>query len=424
MRDALRELMETMGSEGTARARLAFLSEVSGVLVGSLDYEHTLRRLSEVLVPELADLCLIHVVEGGGLGRLVVASADPDQGPRLRELEERYAAEAPPETVRRVIDGGQGVLYTEVGQELLQGLAGDREQRALLEQLGLRSALAAPLVTWERSLGTLTLAQAGSGRQFVPEDLVFTEEVAHRAALALENARLYRQAQEAIRARDEMTSLLSHDLKNPLTAIRGHAEVLRHRAEASDAPDVRSMINGLVRIEASARRMSLLLGQLVDAARLRAGEPLVLDLGPVDLVKLARQAVAVYEGTSEAHHFRLEAEEPSLEGTWDELRLEQVVSNLVANAMKYSPAGGEISLRVGRREDRALLQVRDHGIGIPAADLPHVFERYRRGGNVAQLEGSGLGLANARQIVEQHGGRIEVTSHEGRGTEVTLFLPT
>jgi signal transduction histidine kinase len=172
--------------------------------------------------------------------------------------------------------------------------------------------------------------------------------------------------------------------------------------------------------------MAAQIGELLDAARMRAGEPLELFRRPTDLVALSYRVAARAQTIATNHAIDVVAEVPELEGDWDALRLERVLGNLLANAVKYSPDGGLVEVRVAREEHGgepwARLEVRDHGIGIPAADLPHIFEPYRRASNVGVVEGEGLGLAGAKQIVEQHGGTIAVESHEGEGARFTVRL--
>ena len=170
------------------------------------------------------------------------------------------------------------------------------------------------------------------------------------------------------------------------------------------------------------------LDELLDLARLQAGQPLPLDRAPTDLMALARRVVADYQRASERHRVRVEAALPALVGTWDVRRLERMFGNLLANALKYSPEGGEVVVAVEREGEGegawAAFSVRDQGIGIPAADLPHLFERFYRAGNASgRIGGTGLGLAGARQIVERHGWTISVESVEGAGSTFTVRLP-
>lgn len=244
--------------------------------------------------------------------------------------------------------------------------------------------------------------------------------------------RLYDEAQAALRQRDESLSAITHDLGQPLTSIKVAAQLARRRADGGGgkAADNAWLAEELTSIDAATTKMWAMIGELRDVARLEAGRPLSLDWQPIDLVALVRQEAAAHQTMTDRHRVRLEAAEPHLVGEWDPYRLVRVVSNLLSNAVKYSPEGGDIAVTVAREAgdaaagDRAVLRVRDEGVGIPAADLPHIFERFHRGANVAgRIDGAGIGLWGARQIVEQHGGTITIDSREGEGTTVTVRLP-
>jgi signal transduction histidine kinase len=228
-----------------------------------------------------------------------------------------------------------------------------------------------------------------------------------------------------ITARDEFLAAVSHDLKSPLTFIKGMANLRRRRAPVT--PETTSLLDALDQIEACAGRMAYMLDELVDAGRLEAGRPLELRRDTTDLVALARQTVAEYQQTTDRHRLHMETNLPDLTGIWDGVRLSRVLDNLVGNAVKYSPRGGAIKVRIDLDEAAerwAVLRVSDTGEGIPAADLPHIFERFRRGGNVeGRIPGTGIGLSGVRSILEQHGGSIGVESAVGQGTTVTVRLP-
>lgn len=230
----------------------------------------------------------------------------------------------------------------------------------------------------------------------------------------------------AERRQQEFLEAVSHDLKNPLASVRGQAQFLARRANRGGL-EPGALAEGLAGIEGAALRMEAQIDELQDAARLRAGHPLELRVEPVDLAALAEAAMAEARLAATGHTLRLEAPAEGLVGRWDALRLRRVIDNLLSNALKYSD-GGEVAVAV--REERrgygrwAMLAVRDEGVGIPASDLPHIFERYRRGSNVGRRRpGAGIGLAGACQIVEQHGGTISVESEEGRGSTFTVALP-
>jgi signal transduction histidine kinase len=230
---------------------------------------------------------------------------------------------------------------------------------------------------------------------------------------------------EQITARDEFMATVSHDLKSPLTFIKGMANLRRRRAVA--VPETAPLVDALEQIETGAGRMAQMLDELVDAGRLEAGRPLELRRDMTDLVELARQTIAEYQQTTDRHVLHLQADVPDLVGIWDRVRLGRVLDNLVGNAVKYTPRGGTIEVRVDleQQPDRwAVLRISDSGEGIPESDLPHIFERFRRGRNVeGRIPGTGIGLSGVRSILEQHGGSIAVESAVGQGTTVTVRLP-
>src|ERR671910_838052 len=274
-----------------------------------------------------------------------------------------------------------------------------------------------------------------------PEPDIFDERaerfavgLAAQAAVAVENARLYQQAQAELTARgraqaekEAFLDAVAHDLGNPLTTVKGQAQLLRRRARQGRA-DLATLETGLAAIEAATDRATRLIGELTDAARLEAQRPLELRQTVVDLVALAEASITESQAAAAGQRLHLEAGVPSVVGLWDADRLTRVLENLVANAIKYSPAGSTVVVRVEREEASdgplAVLSVADQGVGIPAADRPHIFERFRRGGNVAgRFAGSGLGLWGSQRIVAQHGGTIAIDSTEGKGTTVTVRLP-
>ncbi len=246
-----------------------------------------------------------------------------------------------------------------------------------------------------------------------------------------ERAQLLRaraEAEASLRARDETLAAISHDLRTPLTSIRALAQLLQRRLTRGSEISPDELTERLGRIEEQTVLMARMIDDLLDIARLEAGRPLELRREPCDLVALARQTVADVQRTTESHRLRVLAGEPEIIGELDSARLERVMLNLLTNAVKYSPDGGDVEVTI-RREDSpagpvAVLAVRDSGIGIPAQDLPRIFERFYRASNVGeQLRGTGLGLAGVQQIVEQHGGEIGVVSESGVGSTFTVRLP-
>jgi signal transduction histidine kinase len=230
------------------------------------------------------------------------------------------------------------------------------------------------------------------------------------------------EAEAAVRTREELLAFAAHDLKSPLTGITMSAQLARRRLLRAEVALPDGVGERLVDIEAAARRMLSLLDETLDVAHLQAGRPLRLNRAPTRLQELAEEAVIRHQPNTERHQLRVVADADPI-GMWDAARLARIVDNLLSNAIKYSPRRSEITLEVSQEDRAAVLRVRDQGIGIPWQDLERVFSRFYRAGNVGAVEGTGLGLAGARQIAQQHGGSLTLASEEGVGTTVTLRLP-
>jgi PAS domain S-box-containing protein len=311
----------------------------------------------------------------------------------------------------------------------------------LLIDHGVISGISVIIAGKERPFGVLG-AHTTRRRTFTRDDINFLQSVANVLALAIErkqaeeervqllaNERMARaQAESALRIRDELLSVVSHDLKNPLAAIIGNTKLLRKRIAESGAAHVGPLDAVVARIDDAAARMQLLLNELVDFGRLQVGQPLSLQLRSTDLVSLADRVVNEHRQTTHRHSIVFETAVPRLAGKWDADRLERVLSNILSNAIKYSPGGGQVIVRAALEEQDgcryAVLTVSDQGVGIPPQDLPYIFEWFRRASNTSgRISGAGIGLASARKIVEQHGGTITVDSQLGRGSTFTIKLP-
>ncbi|HEY7036820.1 MAG TPA: PAS domain S-box protein [Thermomicrobiales bacterium] len=539
-------VVEDISARKRAEERLRLLREASDTLVASIDFEETLAVAASLLVPRFVDWCSIFLREPDGRIRRIEAEyADPAKRDLAEEVQRYTATSARRATVgvAAVLRTGQPQLYPDVPDEFWQAIAQGPEHLATLRRLRFVSLMFVPLRARGQTLGVVALATAESGRRLDADDLIFAESFAERAAMAIDNARLLREAQaaearyrglfhgaaesivaygadgELIEAneavvrllgydRDELKALgnrgaallvdesiprqvegdlerrgtwhgelelrrkdgsivpveahvtridlpegpvylglwhdiserkarerfeheflgdIAHDLKNPLTAARVQAQMMSRRLQAGRLDEEATSL-GLAAIAANTERMARRIDELGDIAQLRLGRILELRPERTDLVALAQQLAATWQQATERHAIRVVAAAPAVVGEWDRMRLERVLDNLLSNAVKYSPQGGPIAIRVGREDDAggawAVVSVRDDGIGVPAEDLPWIFERYRRAGNVAgRVAGTGIGLAGARQIVEQHGGTIGVESDEGQGTTVTVRLP-
>jgi signal transduction histidine kinase len=228
--------------------------------------------------------------------------------------------------------------------------------------------------------------------------------------------------------RDQVFRLISHDLRSPLTAIQGYAHLLNRRLRGVDIPDAERITRGLSHIDKATSRMASQIQELLDVASLQAGKSIKLNYGRLDLMAMVQRVIEAHQQTLSVLALRFETVLTTMQAAGDEARLERVLDNLITNAIKYSPDGGEIVVSLAqdmRGEQRwAVVVVRDQGLGIPEGELPHIFEPFRRASNVAaKISGTGLGLASVRQIIEQHGGTISVSSQEGSGTTFVIQLP-
>jgi PAS domain S-box-containing protein len=278
--------------------------------------------------------------------------------------------------------------------------------------------------------------------------LSMVEDITERKRSEEERARLLSQEQDAralaeraVRAQEELLSLVSHDLRNPIAVVKGVTQLIQRRIARGNLLDVEQLNSEMTKLAEAVARMDKFIEDLSTPQHLAPGQPLSLTRQRVDLVHLAQRVAESHRQESKQHRLVIEAESPEVVGSWDPVRLEQVLDNLITNAVKYSPQGGVVKISVGyegnrpseptaanpqdkAEEVRAFVSVRDKGMGIPADDLSHIFEWYRRGSNVREtIRGSGVGLAGARQIVEQHGGHIAVESQEGAGSAFTILLP-
>ena len=427
---AVLEVIRDVTEQKRAERALRLLADASEQLGSTLDYEATLQTVARLLVPEHADYCLIDVFgEDGRLHRLAAAHAD-----RAKEALLGISRSYPPDLqagtspLAAALSARRAELVAEVTPAWIEGSARDAEHRRLVEQLAPRSVMLVPLVARGEALGLLSIVAAESGRRYTPRDLGFAEDLARRCAAAIDNARLFRQAGEAIRVRDEVLTGVSHDLKSPLTSILGTAQLLQRRVEAAGEGRDERLATGLERIVATTARMAGLIDELVDTARLELGQDLPLRRETTDLVALAEQAVAEHQRGTERHQIELDRRVDRITGLWDAARLRRVLDNLLGNAVKYSPDGGPIRVTIDRGADdrgtpSAVLIVTDRGVGIPPEDRSRIFERGQRGSNVGPVAGAGIGLAGACQIVRQHGGSIDVESEVGAGTRFTVRLP-
>lgn len=404
------------------RDRATFLAEASERLSSSLEYVTTLEHVSQLAVRELADWCTIDVVEDGEIRRLAVSHRFPDTcADALQSMRAITASRQKSGGILNVIRTGEPLLARTMDWSWFDSsYSGDDEMRRILRQLGVESYITVPLVAHGQRLGAITLVSADRNRLYDEYDLELATELGRRAGYAIDNARHYREAQEANRAKDEFLITLSHELRTPMTATLGWAAMLKRDL----APDTFRV--AIDTIEKSARAQAALIDDLLDVSRIVTGK-LQLSFAPIALRPVVEAAVDALRPAASAKRIQIELaldDAPLVAG--DAIRLQQVLSNVVSNAVKFTPAGGAVSVSLQGSDQHAVVVVSDNGTGIPRRFLPHVFDRFRQAdSSTSRLHGGlGLGLAIVKSLVELHGGTVTAESEgEGRGATFTIALP-
>lgn len=398
-----------------------FLAEVGESLQASLDPDATVEQIARLAVGYIGDSCSVDLVEADGtIKRTKFVVADPAKA-ELAEVLERFSPRRDrPHPLWTVLEANQSVLIREVTPEYLLSVSQSEAQFRALESLDPHSLIVVPLIARERLFAVVTIASCASGRRYDLEDLDVCEELGRRASLALDNARLYEVAQNALRARDRVLGVVAHDLRNPLSAIISAASLLR---QPGDAPERRSSVP-VDSIQRAANRMTRLIQDLLDLTRVEAGR-LAVEAARVPTRQavaecLEAQTMLISDASLE---LRVELAKDTPDVWADRDRLSQVFENLIGNAVKFTQPGGRIVVGAALRDREVLFWVADTGCGIAAADVPRLFDPFWQADKTGR-RGSGLGLPIVKGIVEAHGGRIWVESTPGEGSTFYFTIPT
>jgi signal transduction histidine kinase len=389
--------------------RAAFLATAGQELAASLDYEHAIATLARLIVPNIADICVIDLAESdGALRRAAVAHHDAEREQELSAHVGEVVHDVP-EPLAMVIRERQTRVIGQASSLLVYAGVSAEEQRSLM---------AVPLVSRGQTLGVI-LAAAAESKPFTREDASLLGELARHGSLAIDNARLYLESQQAVQAREEVLAIVSHDLRSPLNAVMLAASLL----QTSDriAPQDREELEI---IDISAKRMRRLIEDLLDVTRLEGGKRLPIEPAPLSVESLFNETYELFKSQAATSSITLQyhAGDDVPQVYADRHRVLQVLSNLIGNAMKFTPQDGMITYRAESQDGSVRITVADTGPGIPKENLGDIFNPYWQAKRTARL-GAGLGLPIAKGVVESHGGRMWVESEPGKGTKFSFTLP-
>jgi len=423
-KDVTAEVTIRDAEEMRAQQRLGALANISTALsLATSDFSAALEELARLASGVLGECCVLTLVNEELHTLEVRAAYHPEPEARQLLRDELYGAVRSDAGVAMgVLRTGQPVLQARIPQEgLLEALTPGA--RRFVQHYGLHSSLLVPLRVQGKAIGTLGVSRGQPDHPYTLEDQEFLQELGDRAALTIQNVRLLRTAQEAVRLRDEFLAVASHELKTPLTPLSLKLQGLERMIEpGSDPHFTERLARDVETMRRQVRRLTNLINDLLDVARISGGR-LKLRLEEVELPGLVREVASRFEPEVERAGGRIEVStgEP-FTGHWDRLRLEQVVTNLLSNSLKYGP-GKPIHVRVEAQAGQARLTVRDEGIGVEPRLRARIFEKFERAVSDRHYGGLGLGLYITRQIVEALGGSIEVESEPQQGATFTVLLP-
>ena len=402
----------------------SFLDEANQVLSSSLDYPRTLGIIAKLAVPKLGDWCSTTIVEPGVPAQISVAHEYPEMLALAEEFRKSYPTDWNSETgPALVFRSGESQLYPVVTDEMLIPAAVDARHLELMKALKMRSLMMVPIQSHGKIYGVLTLISSNDHVPYQENDLKIAEELGLRAGQAIENSKLYEQAQQAIRSRDSLISVSAHELLTPVSGSKLQMQLMRKRmALGQDITPV--MVSKMIdQTERQLDRLSRLVNEMLDLSRINLGK-LTIERTTTDLSGLVSDIVDRMMGPLVSSNCTVSTKiAPGIIGELDSYRLEQVLSNLLSNAARYARGKSVVVALALIDPDTVELSVADEGIGVRKEDLERIFQRFERAATIDEGSGLGLGLFVVRQIVEAHGGLVTAESTFGKGSRFTAQLP-
>jgi PAS domain S-box-containing protein len=403
-------------------AALAFLAETSATLAGLVDGSSALQRAAGVMVPFFADWCVLYTIDRQGqIEHAAHAHRDPEKRQLLGSVLDRFPADwNSAATSVQALRTGQSQFIADLPNGVVRKIARSDEELAAIRQLNPRSIISVPLLVRGETIGAISFVRSLADRRYSPVDVPFAEDLARRVATAIDNAHLFNSVKVADRQKDEFLAMLAHELRNPLAAIRYATDVVR-------LPDIEPKGDLLDMIERQVEHLTRLIEDLLDISRI-SRDKIELRREQLDASTIARRAAATIRPRMEEKKHRLVldlAAEP-LPILGDPTRVEQIIGNLLINAAKYTPQGGQISLTTYAENGETVIKVKDNGMGIAPDILPHVFDLFTQADKSLDRSqgGLGIGLSVVRKLTEMHGGTVIAESlGVGEGSEFTVRLP-
>ncbi len=416
MRVALRDITEQKRIESEQR----FLAEVGSVLASTLDYEDTLRNIMRLAVRDLADFCRVDVVEEDGrIRELKMMSRDASKAWICDLFKQTPRDRSRPYFIRSVIQNKRPLLLERVSTEMISAFPASEEDLRALRAADFKSLIAVPLLVRGKLVGVIAFMSCSVSGLYGPADVRLAEELAQRAAFSIENARLFDEARRAVKIREDVLAIVSHDLKNPVTTIGLVVHLLR-QSEVIDASKLGKLTDTIQR---SVDKMQTLIADLLDFDKIQSGT-FAVQTCAMSVSRLAMPVIESFKLLADDKQLRLEWDVPLglPEVEVDAHRIGQVISNLLGNAIKFTPLGGTIRVSAHQEENEIVISVADTGPGIAMGDLSRVFDWFWQAQGTKHM-GSGLGLSIAKGIVKAHGGRIWAQSELGKGSLFSFTLP-
>lgn len=405
--------------------KMQFLVKAAKILSSSIDYHVTLASVANLLVSNVAELCVIDIIENGKMKRVVVKTADPYKQKIANEFYKYLPDQRNKRAVYDAARIGGPIIIRKVTKKWLKTVSRIPEEIELHHKLKLKSIVFTPLISRGNVIGVLTIASTEGGRSYSERDADFFVSLATRAGLAVDNARLYTEAQEAIRMRDEFLSIASHELRTPLTSIllaqQSLSKYIRKnkRSSKDDKKAIKSVEIGTLQI----KKLSSLINDLLNVSVISAGK-FTIEKENTDLVAVVKDVILGLEVLlfKNKTYIKLIKENSEVSGMFDRVRIEEVLTNLITNAIKY---GNEkpITVVIGVRKKSAIIKISDQGIGMNIERQKNIFDLFSRAVTAKNYKGMGIGLYVSKQITEAHGGRLTVESVEGKGSTFTVELP-